>query len=118
MLTKKIYESEAEKRKDFWLGVGLWVVLNVVFPLCGFIFSMELNSTGEISGILSTVGRIVFMINPLLITIALVIYFAMTRSQMAFGMLAAFAVAYLLSLYLAVIAGVACFVILSGYRGG
>ena len=118
-LQKKIYESEAEKKKDFWRGVGLWFGLNILMALCSWgvnaaLFGVMSSPDGS-STPLSNVYPILSLILgtlPLLINIGLIIYFALTRSQIALGMLAGFGIALLLTIILGVIFTVACFVVL------
>lgn len=124
-LTQKEYTDPAEKRKDFWFGIVLWVGLNVlVFPICSFLVSIGLssvtaglNSNGASNTLFSIVGVVVGFL-PLLINIGLIVYFAFTRRQVALGMLAAFGAALLLTLCLGTLFAVACLGIIEAYNGG
>jgi len=122
-LTRKTYETNAEKKKDFWLGVGLWFGLNILMTLCswganGLLFSL-LSSTADYNSSFDIYSLVYLILSaiPLLINIGLIIYFAFTRSQIALGMLAGFGIALLIVICLGVIFTAACFVILgsSGY---
>jgi hypothetical protein len=35
-LTRKIYETDSEKKKDFWIGVGLFFGLNILLGICSW----------------------------------------------------------------------------------
>ena len=112
----KIYETAAEKKKDFWLGVGLFFALNIVLTLCqwglgfGFIsLSPNFNYSDPTFSALYSVLSIFFYILPWLINIGLIIYFAFTRGQIALGMVAGFGIALLLTLCLGLIFTVWCF---------
>ena len=123
-LTRKEYTGPAEKKRDFWRGIGLFFVLNIVMALCSWGASTALynitytpNGTNtQLVDVYSIVGFILAVI-PLLINIGLIVFFAFTRRQIALGMLAGFGIALLLSIVLGVILAVACFVILrsAGY---
>jgi len=118
-LTRKEYTDPVEKKKDIWRGVGLWFGLNILMALCSWgvnaaLFSVMSSPDGS-STPLSNVYPIVNLalgILPLLINISLIIYFALTRSQIALGMLAGFGIALLITIILGVIVAVACFVAL------
>lgn len=109
----------AEKKKDFWRGVGLFFGLNIVMALCSWgastaLYNMTYTPNGtntQLVDVYSTVSFILGVI-PLLINIGLIVFFAFTRSQIALGMLAGFGIALLLSIILGVIIAVACFVLL------
>ena len=117
-LTKKTYETAAEKKRDFWIGVGLWFGLNIVLTLCswgaqGLLFGLlsstvDYNSSVDVYTLVSLIMGAI----PLLVNIGLIVYFAFTRSQIALGMLAGFGIALLLVICLGVIFTAACFVIL------
>lgn len=120
MLKQKIYETAAEKKKDFWVGVGLFFGLNVILSLCGWglnaamwsvMYTPEGTNTG-LADIYPTISCILGAL-PLLINIGLIVYFAFTRSQIALGMLAGFGIALILVVCLGVIFTVWCFYALS-----
>lgn len=118
-LTRKEYTDPAEKKKDFWLGFGLWWVLNILLTLCQWGVSIALfsiPSTDETLATVVSIGTMILYILPWLINIGLIIYLAFTRSQMALGMLAGFGSALALVICLGVIATVACFALLGSYN--
>jgi hypothetical protein len=69
------------------------------------------DPNSPIFGLYSIIS-IVLSVIPWLVNIGLIIYFALTRSQIALGMLAGFGFALLLVLCLGIIFAVACFVML------
>lgn len=115
-LTRKEYTDPAEKKKDFWLGVGLWFGLNIILSLCVWganaMLLTGISSSGDSSSTAYDLYSILSAILgclPLLINIGLIIYFAFTRSQIALGMLAGFGIALLITICLGVIFTVWCF---------
>ena len=90
--TRKVYETDAEKKRDFWIGVVLFFVLNIVLILCqwglgiGFIAAVPDTGIGETANVLVPLLSIVITFAPWVINGGLVIYFALTRSQIALGM--------------------------------
>ena len=118
-LTRKEYTDPAEKKRDFWLGVGLWFGLNILLALCSWGASTAINNraytpSGPNTQLVDILPLVSFMLGfiPLLINIGLIVFFAFTRSQIALGMLAGFGIALFFSIILGVIFAVACFVIL------
>src|SRR5262245_37394651 len=108
--TRKIYETEAEKQKDFWIGVGLLFGLNLVLFLFGWAALLLLGSSsvtfpGSDSplGDLYTSLACVLQLLPWLINFGLIIYFALTRSQIALGMVAGFGAALVIVICLGAI---------------
>lgn len=119
-LTRKEYTDPAEKKRDFWLGFGLWWGLNIALGVCQWIISMAfaaVTTAGDYSvgasETLSTVLAVILYILPWVINIGLIIYFAFTRSYMALGMLAGFGSVLALAICLGLIVTAACFVIIS-----
>ena len=116
-LTRREYATPEEKRKDFWLGFKLWWAINILLGILilGVVLSTSaltfLNNTP--AGSLISIVATALTCAPLLINIGLIVYFALTRSQIAGGMLAAFAVALGIVVILGIIFAVACFVILA-----
>lgn len=110
-LQKKVYETRAEKKKDFLIGVGVFLGLNVLLYLLAILASFLTQTTTN------DVKTIVFLgcwyILPFLANIGVIIYFALTRSWIAMGMLGTFGGLILLSLVLSCIASVVCFVLYS-----
>lgn len=122
MLKQKIYEAAAEKKKDFWLGVGLFFGLNIVLALCSWgltaaMFSVMYAPDGTntmLADIYPTISCVLGAL-PLIVNIGLIIYFAATRSQIALGMLAGFGIAFVIVICLGVIFMTVCFVGLASY---
>jgi len=121
---RKEYVDEAEKKRDFWIGVGLWFGLNFVMGLCVWGISAALLSmTYPSEGINEQFANLYPAINcilnllPWVINIGLIVYFAFTRSQIALGMVAGFGIALAIAICLGVIFMIACFVAL-GTLGG
>ncbi len=118
-LERKVYETRSQKVVDFFLGIGLSIVLNVVL---WFVLSLGLGVVASIVGatpndtaqsIIGLVSMIVYGL-PCLIQIALLIYFGLTRYWIALGMLGAVAFGLLITLLLV---GV-CFALIAGVSGG
>ncbi|GJQ51768.1 MAG: hypothetical protein HKUEN02_06150 [Anaerolineaceae bacterium] len=120
-LTRKEYTNPAEKKRDFWIGVAIFFVLNIVLTLCqwglgaGFYtVSPSIVDSNFPSSPLFSILSWALLLMPWVINIALVIYFALTRSQIALGMVAGFGIALAIVICLGVIFTVWCFVALSG----
>ncbi len=119
-LKPKIYETTPEKKKDFWIGVGLFFGLNILMSLCGLGLSVGMTSmmytpdgtTTALADVYPAVSCILGAL-PLLINIGLIVYFAFTRTQIALGMVAGFGIAFLLTLCLGLIFTAWCFYALS-----
>jgi hypothetical protein len=116
VFTRKIYETDAEQKKDFWRGVGLWWGLNILLTLCQwgvgfglFTVSPDFISSDSASSPLFTIAGWIFALLPWAINIGLILYFAFTRSQIALGMLAGFGIALAITICLGVIFTVWCF---------
>jgi hypothetical protein len=118
---RKTYETKSEKKKDFWIGVGLWFGLNIVMLLCGWGAMAALSSlTSTMANdtmwtVISTFTSILGFV-PFIINIGVMIYFARTRSQIALGMLAGFGISLLLVVCLGVIFMTYCFVAMGSYN--
>ena len=112
-LKQKIYATEAEKKKDFRLGIALFFGLNIVLGLCswgGVAFGLPFIGDGstQFSNLYSVLTCVIGIL-PWLINIGLFIYFALTRSQIAYGMVAGFGIALLITICLGVIFTTWCF---------
>lgn len=119
-LTPKVYETDAEKKRDFWIGVGIFFVLNIVLTLCqwgvgadALTVSPTNGSSDFVSSTLFTILSWVFLLLPWVINIGLIIYFAFTRNQVALGMVAGFGIALAIVICLALIFTLWCFSTLS-----
>ena len=119
-LTAKEYTDPAEKKKDFWIGVGLFFGLNILLGICFAGASVALSSAAfpadgsstTFSDLYSILSCILSLL-PWLINIGLMLYFAFTRSQVALGMLAGFGAALLITICVGVIFAAYCFYVLS-----
>jgi cytosine/uracil/thiamine/allantoin permease len=119
-LTRKEYTDPAEKKKDFWLGFWLWWGLNILLWVITTaasvgIYSIPSNNDTTLTS-LQSIASIVLGVLPLLVNLGLLIYFALTRGQIALGMLVAFGVALALVVLLGIIFTVACFILLGSYN--
>jgi len=119
-LTRKEYTDPAEKKRDFWIGVAIFFVLNIVLTLCQwgvgigvFTAAPDALNSDFMSSPLFTILSWGLTLLPWVINIALVIYFALTRSQIALGMVAGFGIALAIVICLGVIFTVWCFAMLS-----
>ena len=115
-LEKKVYTTRSEKQKDFFIGVGIFIGLNVLLSILpgAFMFLLDLFSTGSdssVEGTVSMVGTCISFVLPFLGNIAAVIYFALTRSWIAIGILGAIAILFVLSLLAIIVSLVACFLL-------
>src|SRR5258706_15357980 len=115
-LKQKIYETAAEKKKDFRLGIALFFGLNILLAACswgifvlfgysGVAFNPSTSTYSDIYNVLLCI----FSLLPWVLNLGLIIYFAFTRSQIALGMLAGFAIALLITICLGVIFAAWCF---------
>lgn len=120
--SRKEYSDPAEKRRDFWIGVGLWWGLNILLSICQyglafglFAVSPDSISSDWLSSPLFSILSWLLTLLPWIINIGLIIYFAFTRSQIALGMLAGFGIALAIVICLGVIFTVWCMVSLGSY---
>lgn len=105
----------AKKRRDFWIGFGIFFGLNFVLWLCSFGAS-SLLYTPDIPYEISSILGIVITFLPWIVNIGLIIFLAFKRPQMALGMLAGFGVALLIVVCLFLITLAVCFVALGSYQ--
>lgn len=113
---QKIYETDAEKKKDFRRGIALFFGLNILMGLCSWgvavLFYSSLFTTdftnNPVSNLYSTLSCILGAL-PLFINVGLILFFAFTRSQIALGMVAGFGIAFLITICLGVIFTAWCF---------
>lgn len=114
-LKRKIYENNAQKKKDFWIGVGIWFGLNILMGLCvGGVNAMQMSmiNSDASNPTLRTINFTLFMllgILPFVVNIGLIVYFAFTRGQIALGMLAGFGMALALVIFLGIFLSASCF---------
>lgn len=117
-LTRKEYTDPAEKKRDFWIGVGLFFALNIALTLCqwGLIaVSLEFTVSGSdsVSSALASIFYLVFTLAPWVVNIGLIVFFAFTRSQIALGMVAGFGIALAIVICLGLIFTAWCFATLA-----
>lgn len=113
--SRKEYANPAEKKKDFWIGVVLFFVLNILLVACQWGLGFGLVSVSpnlpsdEISSALGTIFSWIMILLPWALNIGLIVYFAFTRSQIAVGMLAGFGIALALVVAAGILFMVVCF---------
>ncbi len=107
-----------KKRRDFWLGVGLFYLLNIVLWGLNALFFGVLSNLDIPYNVMDTITLIAGLL-PYAINIGLIIFLAFKRPQMALGMLAGFGIAMAIVVCLGLIFMAACFVIIgsSGLGG-
>jgi hypothetical protein len=116
-LTRKEYTDSAEKKRDFWIGVGLFFGVNILLGICSallysVLFSVIYPSDGTTftpASDMYTVLSCVLNLLPWVINGGLIIYFALTRSQIALGMVAGFGAALAIVICLGAIFMAYCF---------
>jgi membrane-associated HD superfamily phosphohydrolase len=103
-----------QKRRDFWLGVGLFFVLNIVLWVLSVLLVVVLDNLNIPYAFSLIAGFFPYVVN-----IGLIIFLAFKRPQMALGMLGGFGIALAIVVCLGLIFMAACFVILgsSGFGG-
>ncbi len=117
-LQRAVYETKAEKTKDFFIGVGLFIGLNVVLTgviiLLSYLASKvttDLN-VDILDTVTALIGIVLYCL-PLLLNLGVMIYFGLTRYWIALGMLGTFAALLLLTVIAGVVLTIWCFVALS-----
>ncbi len=114
-LEAHIYSSDSERRRDRIIGfVGWWVANLILFgvvSLFGSITSQyDPNQSVLQEQVITLIGFCLALL-PWVVNIGGLIYFALTRSQIAVGALAAIAVLFALVVIAGVLFVVVCFVI-------
>lgn len=120
-LTRKEYTDPAEKKRDFWLGVGIFFVLNIALTLCQWglgygvlAVSPDGFNSGFTSSPMATMMATILvwglLLLPWVLNIGLIVFFAFTRSQIALGMVAGFGIALAIVICLGVLFTIWCFV--------
>ena len=113
-LVRKVYETRAEKWKDFAIGVGVFIGLNLLL----YILSLGISGLGVVftkfvaaDDLASYPYILSCLFYPLtiLINIAASVYFFLTRTWIGIGMLGTFGLLLILGLILSIIIGVICF---------
>lgn len=111
-LTKKEYTSREEKRKDFFIGAGVFIGLNVLVYVLQILLMMALTYLPLPSGDAETISfSLSCLAYPLqiLANIGVIVYFALTRNWIALGMLGTFAFLILLAVVAGIVLTVICF---------
>ena len=118
-IERKIYETTSQKMIDFFIGVALFIGLNIAFSFVlglgvGMLSSMATATTNDV--ITSVVGLLSIIAYglPCVIHFGLIVYFGLTRYWIALGMLATIAAGLLLTLLLVA----ACFGLIFIGSGG
>jgi hypothetical protein len=106
-----------KKRRDFWLGVGLFFGLNIALGGLSALFFGVLYNLDIPYDVINTISLIVNFL-PYVLNIGLIILLAFRRPQMALGMLAGFGIAVAIVVCLGLIFMAACFIILGSYGTG
>lgn len=106
-------DPEAQKkRKDFWLGVGLFFGWNIVLLGLGILLLGVLYNLDIPYDVVNTISTVASSL-PYVLNVGLIIFLAFKRPQMALGMLAGFGIAIAIVVCLGLIFMAACFVNLS-----
>jgi hypothetical protein len=114
-LEKKVYTTRAEKQKDLFIGIGVFLGLNVLlFIITVLVAALVPRGRSDIEGQIFYLISILFSFLPYIANVGLAIYFALTRYWIALGMIVAFGFLMLIGLLLGVIAGIVCFIALLG----
>lgn len=116
-LTKKEYTDRAEQRKDFIIGIAIFIGLNVIlyFSMGAFYVLMGAltENFGTSPGAWSVIIPFVYLL-PFLINIGVLVFFLLTRSWIARGFLAAFGTLLAASIVLGILASVVCLILGGG----
>jgi len=111
-LTKKEYATREEKKKDFFLGVGVFIGLNILLYVLQFLLMWILTlpplSPADGETLSLSLSCLAFPLQ-ILVNIGLIIYFALTRNWIALGMLGTFGFLILLAVLAGVIFSLICF---------
>ncbi|MBV6397404.1 MAG: hypothetical protein HFACDABA_03018 [Anaerolineales bacterium] len=108
----------AAKRRDFWLGVGIFFGLNLLLwaiQIAVYALVTTLAPDFSNSDAMTIIGIALNLI-PWVINIGLLIFLAFKRPQMALGMLAGFGISLLIVVCLFLITLAVCFVLLGSYQ--
>ncbi len=110
-LEKKEYTTRAEKRMDFGIGVVVFFGLNVLITLVQYLllgvllYAFKSSEASEVMGY--GISCLAFPLQ-ILVNIGVVVYFALTRTWIAIGMLGAFGFLMGLMVILGIILSVVC----------
>ena len=82
---RKVYETRHEKVIDFIIGAAIWLVLNAIFV--GIVVALaNIPANDASASTLIQTARTAAVILPLVVNIALMVYFGFTRSWILLGM--------------------------------
>lgn len=114
---RKVYETRSQKVGDFFLGIGLFIAVNVASGVIAslgmsLLASLSISNTSAAQTIWSFLVFLLYAL-PFAVQIGLLIYFGLTRYWIALGMLGAFAASLLLVLLFVAV----CFALIYGYSG-
>ncbi len=109
---RKEYTTPEEKRKDFWIGFGLFWGVNILLLIVTIaaqagLYSLESSSSPN-AAVTGIVGLTLTLL-PWVINGGLLIFLAVTRTQMAFGMLAGLGSAFALVVLAFIVLLIICF---------
>ena len=117
-LTRREYETKGEKQVDFIIGIAIWIVANGLF-MAGFFalssLSVSVNQVDDPALYTAvSIGILVCTVGPFLANIGGIIFLAIYRRWMAFGMLSAIGALMVLVMCLGVVLIGVCGAALSG----
>ena len=116
-IIKKEYATLEEKKKDRRRGFWLWWGTNLALFVIGFAASIglgALTSAGDAaSSTMLGLASALLLLLPWVVNLGVLIWLAVTRSQMALGYLLGFASALAVVIVLGVILAVVCFAMLA-----
>jgi hypothetical protein len=121
-ITKKEYTTPEEKKKDRRRGFWLWWGINVLMWVITFglsaLLGVGMSSADENLTRILGIANVIIGLLPWVVNLGVLIYLALTRTQMAWGFVLGFASAFALVLVLGVVLAVVCFVIIAASGGG
>jgi hypothetical protein len=106
----------AKKRRDFWLGVGLFFGLNILLWIITTALSFVIYRIGLPDNVNNILGALIGFL-PYVINIGLTIFLAFKRPRMALGMLAGFGISLLIIICLGLLFMAVCFIAYGGSSG-
>ena len=111
-LIRHTYTTRGEKIRDFFIGFGIWLVLNGVLGLgVPYVLGPALNNftpTGTFGQILGIVAAF-FACLPWILNLVGMIYFGLTRYWIALGILGGFVLALVIVVCAFLVVAVLCF---------
>ena len=104
-MNPKVYWSRGEKVADFFLGMGLWYILNAIYFVAMFFITLSATASNIR---MDTAVTIIFGIIPLVLNLAILIFLGFKRRWMALGALASIGVVFFIGLCIGVFINVLC----------